>query len=102
MAPIAFAVLLVPTKIENSVAVMSGSLMLRIVRVADVPPQWPAVQHSWNRFDRGYKLKVECGHGTHALLPDRSCPLHVGHRERAAADDRRRRHRRLRDPRRQR
>ena len=52
MAPIAFAVLLVPTKMEKSVAVMSGSRMLSIVLGVDVPPQWPSVQHSWNRFDR--------------------------------------------------
>ena len=55
MAPIAFAVLLVPTKMENSVAVMSGSRMLSIVRGVELSPQWPAVQDSWNRFDRGYR-----------------------------------------------
>jgi hypothetical protein len=29
--------------------------MLSIVGGVEVAPQWPAVQHSWNRFDRGYK-----------------------------------------------
>ena len=54
MAPIAFAVLLVPTKMEKSVAVMSGSLMLSIMGGVERAPQWPAVQHSWNRIDREY------------------------------------------------
>ena len=55
MAPSAFAVPRVPTKIENSVAVMSGSRMLSIVRGVDASPQWPAVQDSWNAFDRAYR-----------------------------------------------
>jgi len=45
----------VPTKIENSVAVMSGSRMLGIVRGMGASPQWPAVQDSWNAFDTGYR-----------------------------------------------
>ena len=55
MAPSALAVPRVPTKIENSVAVMSGSRMLSIVRAAEVPPQWLAVQDSANAFDTSYR-----------------------------------------------
>jgi hypothetical protein len=55
MAPSAFAVPRVPTKMENSVAVMSGSRMLSIVEGVDVSPQWPAVQESWKSFDIGYR-----------------------------------------------
>ena len=52
-------------------------------------------------FDRASR-EYRPAHGTHALLPDGPRALHVGRRQRAAADDRRRRHRGLRDPRRQR
>ena len=80
IAPIAFAVDLVPTKIENSVAVMSGSRMLSIVQGVDVSPQWPAVQESWNRFDHGYRNRLP-PYGEHALLPHGPRALHVGHRQ---------------------
>ena len=40
---------------ENSVAVMSGSRMLSIVRAVDASPQWPAVQDSGKAFDSPYR-----------------------------------------------
>ena len=55
MAPSAFAVPRVPTKIESSVAVMSGSRMLSIVQGVNISPQWPAVQDSRKGFDTPYR-----------------------------------------------